>query len=258
MVDLNRESFEFADLLEIMRLLRSPTGCPWDIEQTHESIRKNFIEEVYEACEAIDKNDAENLCEELGDVLLQVVFHAQISQENGDFSISEVCDGICRKLISRHPHIFAGESADTPEEVLKKWDDIKKREKSHSGFSDGLESVAMAMPSMLYAEKLQSKARKCGFDWDKPQQALEKVAEETQEVETALETGVNVEEEIGDLLFAAVNVSRLSGIDPERALKNASLKFLRRFKAMEELSPQPLDTLSLTEMDKLWEQVKGN
>jgi len=255
-VKLEKEKYDFEDLLHIMDILRAPDGCPWDIEQDHASIRRNFIEEVYEACEAIDDGDSVHLCEELGDVLLQVVFHADIAEDEGAFDIGDVCTGVCKKLILRHPHIFGDVKADTAEQVLENWDEIKKKEKKQKTYGQAMDEVAKSLPALIYAEKVQGRAKKAGFDWQDVSGALDKVREETDELEEALRDGSGVEDELGDLLFAAVNAARLAGVDPEQALVKASRKFITRFKLMEAEAGERLGDMSLEQMDKLWEKVK--
>ena len=186
MVDFERkEKYNFNDLLRIMEILRAPDGCMWDREQDHQSIRQNFIEETYEVCEAIDEQDTEHLKEELGDVLLQVVFHAQMEKEKGVFDIEDVADGVCKKLIFRHPHIFGTVEVASSEEILRNWDELKRKEKHQKTDTSALESVAKSLPGLIRAAKLQKKAAKVGFDWDGPQGALDKVAEELDEVRRA-------------------------------------------------------------------------
>ena len=234
MVDFQqKEKYNFNDLLRIMEILRAPDGCMWDREQDHQSIRRNFIEETYEVCEAIDEQDTEHLKEELGDVLLQVVFHAQMEKEKGVFDIEDVADGVCKKLIFRHPHIFGTVEVGSSEEILRNWDELKRKEKHQKTDTDTLTSVAKSLPGLIRAEKLQKKAAKVGFDWDGPQGALDKVAEELDEVRRAAQGDGDPEEEIGDLLFAAVNAARHLKVDPERAMEKTCNKFIRRFAAME-------------------------
>ena len=262
---LTKNKYNFNDLREIMEILRGENGCPWDREQTHKSIRNNFIEETYEFIEGVDKDDAEIMKEELGDVLLQVVFHARMSEESGGFNIDDVADGICKKLIYRHPHIFSDTSVKDSEEVLKNWEELKKREKGQKSASDSLKSVSKALPALIRASKIQAKAAKVGFDYGNAADALEKVREETEEVSCELEKSergevCNIEEEIGDLLFAVVNVARLAGVNSEQALYNANEKFERRFtKVEEEASKQgkKLENMTLKEMDVIWESVKN-
>ena len=230
-----KPKYGFEDLLQIMKMLRAPGGCPWDREQTHKSIRQNFIEETYEVIEAIDTEDKELLKEELGDVLLQVVFHSEMESEVGSFDINDVCDGICKKLIVRHPHIFADVKADTTDEVLSNWDKIKMQTKSQKTQSDAMDSVSKSLPSLMRSEKLQKKAAKVGFDWPDVSGALQKVEEETQELKKAIEDGdkKGMEEELGDLLFSVVNVSRFLKVDSEEALYHACDKFTNRFRMVE-------------------------
>ena len=254
-----KESGKFYNLVDIIRLLRSGQGCPWDREQTHETIRRNFLEEAYEAVEAIDRKDPELLCEELGDVLMQVVFHAGIEEDEGRFGIDEVCDGVCRKLIERHPHVFGGTSVLGSEEVLEKWDAIKREHKGQTTYASAMDSVARSLPSLWRAEKVQKKAAKAGFDWPDVSGALDKLQEELNELRDAVKEGKNTEEELGDLLFSAVNVSRFIDSDPEQALTGACEKFIGRFRYIESAAAEQgreLGEMSLEDMDKLWNQTK--
>lgn len=246
----------FDDLVNIIAKLRAPGGCPWDAEQTHESIRKNLIEEAYEALEAIDSGEGEVMADELGDLLLQIVFHAQIGKDNGEFDINDVTTAVCEKMIRRHPHVFGNVKADTSDEVLKNWDEIKKQEKKLTDVSGTLKSVSAYLPALMRASKVQDKAAKVGFDFKDATEALSKVREETDEVREALATGRNIEEEVGDLLFAAVNVARLAGVTSEQALTRTTEKFISRFEYVEQNAPAPLTEMSLEEMDKLWEESK--
>ncbi len=256
-----KPNYGFEDLVEIMKILRAPGGCPWDREQTHKSIRQNFIEETYEAIEAIDTEDRELLKEELGDVLLQVVFHSEMESEKGSFNINDVCDGVCKKLIVRHPHIFADVKADTADEVLKNWDNIKMKTKSQKTQSDAMDSVSKSLPSLMRSEKLQKKAAKVGFDWTDVNGALQKVEEETQELKNAIENQdkENMAEELGDLLFSVVNVSRFIKVDSEEALYYACDKFTKRFRKVENLAKERninIESASLSQLDSLWDEVK--
>lgn len=250
------ERYGINDLLKIMELLRAPGGCPWDRAQTHQSIRANLLEEAYEAADAIDRMDAENLKEELGDVLLQVVFHARIAQESGAFTFDDVVDGVCRKLVYRHPHVFGTADARDDSEALSVWDAQKRSEKGQKTTGDALDSVARALPALTRASKLQSKAAKAGFDWEEVSPALDKLSEELEELRTALREGSNVEEELGDLLFAAVKVGRFAQVDGEQALQKACEKFIRRFRRVEELAEGPMDRLGLSALEALWRQAK--
>lgn len=260
MVDFEqKERYNFEDLLRIMEILRAPDGCMWDREQDHQSIRRNFIEETYEVCEAIDEQDAEHLKEELGDVLLQVVFHTQMEKEKGVFDIGDVADGVCKKLIFRHPHIFGSVEVGSSEEILRNWDALKRVEKHQETDTAALDSVARSLPGLIRAEKLQKKAEKVGFDWENVQGALDKVAEETAELQQAMNGSGDVEEELGDLLFAMVNVARHLKVDPERALEKTCDKFISRFASMERqahAADKSLSDLPLAELDALWNKAK--
>lgn len=260
MIDFQRkEKYNFNDLLRIMELLRGPNGCMWDREQDHQSIRRNFIEETYEVCEAIDEQDADHLKEELGDVLLQVVFHTQMEKEKGTFDIEDVSDGICKKLVYRHPHVFGDVEVGSSEEVLSNWDDLKRKEKHQATDTSALESVAKSLPGLIRAEKLQKKAAKVGFDWENAEGAFSKVEEELAEARQAAAGTGDPEEELGDLLFAVVNAARHLKVDPERALEKTCEKFIRRFAFMEQRAKSEnkvLSELSLGEMDSLWNKSK--
>lgn len=254
-----KDNYCFDDLLHIMEILRSPEGCMWDREQDHSSIRRNFLEETYEAVEAIDENDTEHLKEELGDVLLQVVFHTEMEREKGNFNMDDVSDGICKKLIFRHPHIFGDVKVSSSDEVLQNWDALKRIEKHQETTTDSMKSVARSLPQLIRAEKIQKKAQKVGFDWPNVSGAIEKVHEEAEELSQALNGQGNVEEELGDLLFAAVNVARFTKIDPEQALERASDKFMNRFMQIEQaaqIQGKALEEMSLSEMEDLWQAAK--
>lgn len=256
-----KEKYRFDDLVEIVKMLRAPDGCPWDKVQTHKSIRNNFIEEVYEAVEAIDTENTELLKEELGDVLLQVVFHSQMESETGTFNIDDVADGICKKLIIRHPHIFADVKADNADEVLKNWDAIKMRTKSQASQGEVMQGISKALPSLIRSAKVQHKAAKVGFDWNSVDGALDKVDEELAELREAIASGTDADraEELGDLLFAVVNVSRFIKTDAEEALYNACEKFIDRFTQVEKLAKErniEMSHTNLSELDSLWEEVK--
>lgn len=251
--------YTFDDLKDIMVKLRSENGCPWDREQTHASIKNCLIEEAYETAEAIDSQRDEKIYDELGDVLLQVVFHAQIASEENRFTIDDITNAICEKMIRRHPHVFSDGDAKNSAEVLEKWEEIKKVEKGEGSHADNLKSVSSYLPSLTYAAKVQKKAAKVGFDWDSWQEPLKKVLEEAEEVREAIENGTNIEEELGDLLFSVVNVSRFAGVDSEEALKKATSKFIKRFEGVESAANgmgMRLEDMTLEEMDKLWEKMK--
>lgn len=254
----------FEELRSIMARLRAPNGCPWDREQTHHTLRGSLLEEAYEVLAAIEAGDDENLCEELGDLLLQVVFHAQIAEDEGRFDVLDVAHGIGQKLIRRHPHVFGSESAEDSAAVLQRWDELKKLEKKASGAAEddsALAGITPGLPALLHAEKVQKKAAKVGFDWAAAAPVIEKIREETAEVEAAIaaERPEEMEDEIGDLLFSVVNLARQLKIEPEVALQRATRKFADRFRAMEMLAKEReirLPGLSLPEMDQLWDEVK--
>ena len=252
-----KDRYDINDLLSIMALLRSPGGCPWDRAQTHQSIRRNMLEEAYEAAEAIDQQDPVHLKEELGDVLLQVVFHARMAQEAGQFSFDDVVDGVCQKLVFRHPHVFGASEAEGPDGALTSWEAQKRAEKGQKTAADTLDGVARSLPALIRAEKLQDKARKAGFDWDSVGPALDKLSEETEELRAAVRDGTNSEEELGDLLFAAVKAGRFLGLDSEQALHAACEKFIRRFRRVEELSDKPLPQQDISALEALWRRAKA-
>lgn len=255
------DSKDFYDLLSIMEKLRGESGCPWDREQTHESLKRYLIEESYEVLEAIDEQDDMKIVEELGDVLLQVVFHAQLGKEDGYFNINDIIEGICKKMIDRHPHVFSNVEVKNSSEVLANWEDIKREEKGMQTTTEELNHIAKNLPALLRAEKIQSKARKVGFDWDRVECALDKVLEELNELKEVYngENRARILEEIGDLLFAVVNVSRFLEINPEEALSNTNNKFIKRFEFMEKTAEEmgiKLQNMTLEEMDQLWEKAK--
>lgn len=248
--------FPLDRLVSVMETLRSKEGCPWDREQTHDSLKKYLIEETYEVLEAVDEKDMNKLCEELGDLLLQITFHAQLAREKGDFDINDVIQGVTEKMIRRHPHVFAGDHLDTAEQVLVKWDEIKAREYDRP---KGLLEVPKNFPGLYRAQKVQAKAAKIGFDWPDMTGAWEKIQEEMTELQEAIDLGTGQQEELGDLLFAVVNVARFLNIDAEEALRDTINKFIKRFSHMEEQAKSAhvdLKDLSLEQMDYLWEQVK--
>lgn len=261
------ENFEFKpnygveDLVEIVKLLRAPGGCPWDAEQTHESIKKNFIEETYEVVEAINKKDNSMLLEELGDVLLQVVFHTEMEREKGGFTLSDVADGICKKLIERHPHVFGTVEVSSTDEVLSNWDDIKKKTKGQKSQTQSMLSVPREFPALMRAQKIQHKAAKVGFDWDNANGAFDKLTEEVSELKEAMaeKNTDHVFEEMGDVLFSAVNISRFAGCDAEEALTGATDKFLERFSKVEALAAEKgidMKTAGIEKFDELWDEAK--
>ncbi len=256
-----KERYDVQDLLEIMSILRAPGGCPWDAEQTHESIKKDFIEETYEVIEAINKKDKTLLEEELGDVLLQVVFHAQISKEAGDFDFSDVCDGICKKLIERHPHVFGSVSVSCTEDVLNNWDTIKRKSKGQKTQGASMLKVPKELPALMRSQKIQSKAKKAGFDWDDVGGAFDALRSEIDELRQAMDSGnrQDIESEFGDVLFSCVNIARFIDVDSEEALNNSTEKFISRFLEVEKLAQQRNIDMSASDietLDVLWNEAK--
>mgnify|MGYP003294008840 CR=1 FL=1 len=252
--------YTFEDFLEVIARLRAPGGCPWDAEQTHESIKKNLIEEAYEATEAIDSGVGAKMADELGDLLLQIVFHAQIGKEEGAFTMDDVITAVCEKMIRRHPHVFGDVEVENSAEVLANWEEIKKKEKGQRTRTESMQTVSRYLPALMRAGKVQEKAAKVGFDHATALDALSKVREETDELSAAISNTTNITEEIGDLLFAAVNVARLSGVDAEEALTAATDKFVRRFSFIEKTAHKngkSLDTMTINEMDDLWNLSKN-
>lgn len=254
-----KNSYNCQDLMEIVRVLRHPGGCPWDQEQTHQSIRRNFLEETYEVAEAIDREDLDGLKEELGDVLLQVFFHTSIEEDAGRFTLDDVADGVCKKLIYRHPHVFGDVTVDSTDQVLSNWEELKKKEKHQDTQADAVDAVARTLPALWRAEKMKKKAAKAGFDWRDVSGALDKLFEEAEELKAAVlnEEGDPVEE-LGDVLFAAVCVGRFLEADPEVALHAACDKFSARFRRLEALAAErglKLDELSGQEQIALWREV---
>ncbi|ACM26501.1 nucleoside triphosphate pyrophosphohydrolase [Rhizobium rhizogenes] len=268
-------SRDISRLIEIMAALRNPqTGCPWDIVQTFETIKPYTIEEAYEVSDAIERKDMDDLCDELGDLLLQVVFHARMAEEAGDFSFGDVVEAITRKMIRRHPHVFAVSGADTPDAVKLQWDEIKAEEKrerterrAKRGISEDfktgfLGSVQRSFPALTEALKLQERAAKVGFDWSAPEPILDKIEEEIDELRVALASGdkAKVSDELGDLIFAVVNIGRHVKTDPEQALHGTNTKFRRRFNHIEttlEAAGETLEGASLERMEDIWQAAKA-
>ncbi len=262
-VKATNDRYSLAPLVEIMRKLRGEGGCPWDRKQTHESLRTYVVEEAYEVVQAIDDRDDEELCEELGDLLLQVAFHSQIASESGRFDVGDVIRGIVEKLIRRHPHVFGDVEAKDSKAVLRNWERIKQRERADEGGEPGsiLDNIAGAMPALMRALKVQAKASRVGFDWPDVTGALQKVREEMDELEQARKAGdkARMAEEVGDVLFAFVNVARFLKVDPEIALGRTVDKFIARFKHIEMRAGEAnrrIEDMTLDEMDSLWEEAK--
>lgn len=262
MVDFQyAEHYDINDYRKIIAVLRGEGGCPWDREQTHESIRRNVLEEAYEVCEAIDEGDPEHLREELGDLLMQVIFHARMEEEAGRFDLDDVADRAVKKLILRHPHVFGTVEVENSAEVLDNWEKIKRVEKSQDTVATAMSDVAETLPALWRAEKVQKKAAKVGFDWPDVSGALSKISEESEELRAAIEAqdDVNIEEEIGDLIFSTVNAARFLGVDPERAAHRACEKFIRRFRFLEQAAAadgRTLEELSLDEMEVYYQRAR--
>ena len=255
---------QVARLREIVAKLRAPDGCPWDREQTHASLRAGAIEEVYEMVEAIDAGDDPHFKEELGDLLLQVMMHAQIAGEEGRWDLEDIAAEVAEKLVRRHPHVFGGTRLGDSDAVMKQWDEIKRAERESKGApanASALDGVSMALPALMRAEKVQKRAARVGFDWEQLHAVVEKIREEVIEVEKEIESGdrAKLEDELGDLFFAVVNLSRKAKFDAEILLNQATNKFVRRFHALEAEAARlgkGLPEMSLAEMDAIWDRVK--
>lgn len=243
-------------LIEIVATLRGENGCQWDKEQTHQSLRPNMIEEAYEAVDAIDDNDMGNLREELGDVLLQVVLHSQIAQDNGNFNIEDVAKELGDKLIHRHPHVFGNKEVNSTEEILAAWEELKKEEKTNR--KSILDGISKSQSALMSAQKISKKVVKVGFEWDSIESLKDCIKSEYSEFEEAVNSGdlSKMEDEMGDIFFATVNLARWHKIDAEQALLRANKKFIKRFKKMEELAVKPLEEYSYTEFNTLWKEAK--
>ncbi len=253
---------QFSTLREIVAILRGPEGCPWDREQTHQSIRKHLIEETYEVLETIDEDDPVAMCEEMGDLLMQVMLHSQISEDEGDFTIDDVILGLNEKLIRRHPHVFGDRDANTSEQVVKNWEQIKTEEKKEKGINveerSLLDGIPRGLPGLMTSYELSKKAAKVGFDWDQVKEVYAKIEEELEEVKEARHEE-EVKEELGDLLFAVANLARFLKVDPEEALSLTNRKFKTRFKYIEQKlkeKNQPITEATLDEMEALWQEAK--
>lgn len=262
MIDFEfKDRYDINDLISIIALLRTPQGCPWDREQTHESIKKNFIEETYEVIEAINKHSVEGLREELGDVLMQIALHCQMESECNNFDFNDVCNELCQKLVIRHPHVFGDVKAENTQDALKSWDSVKQQTKGYKSRYQSMVSVPIELPALMRAQKVQEKASKAGIDWRDKDGAISKINEEINELLNAVEhnSQPEIEDEFGDLLFSCVNVSRFLNVDSEEALKKATDKFIKRFQIVEKLADEKgisMKESSLEELDMLWDKAK--
>lgn len=256
-----KDNYNIDDLIQVMTALRSEQGCAWDKVQTHESIKKNLIEETYEVIEAINKNDTELLKEELGDVLLQVVFHSQMADEVGKFDFTDVADGICKKLVQRHPHVFGDINAETSEQALDSWDEVKRKTKGQKTQGDSMIKVPKELPALMRSQKIQAKAKKAGFDWDDMSGAFDALSSEIDELKEAIEikSHEDVKDEFGDVLFSAVNIARFIDVDSEEALSMATDKFVSRYLIVEKLAKEKgidMKSTPIEVLDELWKQAK--
>lgn len=256
-----KDKYNIDDLVAIIKVLRAPGGCPWDREQTHESIKKNFIEETYEVVEAINKQSTDMLREELGDVLLQIVLHSEMESENGNFSFDDVVNDIVQKLVVRHPHVFGEVVANNTAEALNSWDAVKLKTKGQKNQTESMLSVPRELPALMRAQKIQHKAAKIGFDWDNVGGAVDKLYEEIDELKTAMEQGkrFDIEDEFGDVLFSCVNIARFIDVDSEEALTASTDKFMSRFSLVEQMASEQgtdMKSSSIEELDRLWDKAK--
>ena len=256
-----KDKYNIEDLIRIVEVLRAPGGCPWDREQTHQSIKKNFIEETYEVIEAINKDDAEGLREELGDVLLQVLLHCQMESEKEVFDFNDVANDLCKKLVVRHPHVFGEKSAQNEAEALERWDEIKLKTKGMKKQSEAMLKVPREFPALMRAQKIQEKAAKAGFDWNDENGAIEKLLEEINELKNALSGGNQneISDEMGDVLFSCVNISRFAKSDAEESLSASTDKFLSRYLIVEKLAEQRsvnMKEAPIEVLDELWDEAK--
>ncbi len=258
MININPTE-QFSDLINLIQMLRGPDGCPWDKEQTHESLKSNLIEESYETLNAIDKNDQQNLLEELGDVLLQILFHSDIAEKNNQFTINDVIYNLQKKLIDRHPHIFSIKTSLSSNEVVSQWEEIKKQSLYSKGLTSALDSVTPNLPGLMYATKIQRKAASYGLDWKDIDGVMEKLQEEILEYKKA-DTKTSKQEELGDIFFTLVNFARWIDIDSEIALQESTSKFITRFKRIENYCTRTetkFNELSFEEKENLWEKSKS-
>lgn len=256
-----KDRYDIGDLLEIIKVLRAPGGCPWDAEQTHTSIKKNFIEETYEVVEAINKNNSDMLREELGDVLLQIVMHTEMEREQGGFCFEDVVDEVVKKLVARHPHVFGDVVAENSSQALESWNEAKSRLKGEKNKTQSMQSVPRELPALMRAQKVQHKASKAGFDWQSADGAFDKLYEEINELKIAMNQGDSslIEDEFGDVLFSCVNIARFINVDSEEALTKSTDKFISRFSSVEQMAREKgidMKSSSLQVLDELWDNAK--
>ena len=263
MVDFEiKDHYDLDDYVKLIKALRDPVnGCPWDREQTHESIRENFLEEVCEAMEAIDRNDKELLLEELGDVMMQVLLHAEIEHQSGGFDIYDIADASCKKLVFRHPHIFGDVVAETSDKVLSTWEDVKRVEKKQKTGWDAMNDVARTFPALMRSQKVQKRAAYVGFDYPDVSMAMDDLRSEVDELQSALDGSGDLEEEIGDVIFSAVNVARFAGVESELAAERACEKFMERFHRVEKLAAEQgvnMSECGIDRLNELWYTAKSS
>ena len=256
-----KEKYDLNDFIRIIDVLRGPGGCPWDIKQTHESLKLNAVEEAWEVVDAIDEGSAAHLREELGDLLMQVIFHASIEKEHGGFTLDDVADEAVKKLVHRHPHVFADVKADTPEEVLTNWDAIKRADRGQQSTASVMDGIPKGLPGLMRSQKIQNKAGKLGFDWPDVSGAMDKLREEVGELQEGIDAGdvENIKEEIGDALFSVVNVARFFKVDSEECMHAACAKFIRRFRYLEEGAARRglrLEDMSLGQMEEIYQEAR--
>ena len=256
-----KEKYGLEDFIRLIDVLRGPGGCPWDIKQTHESLKHNVVEEAWEVVDAINEGSEAHLREELGDLLMQVIFHASISKERGGFNLDDISDEAVKKLVHRHPHVFGSVKADTPDEVLTNWDAIKRADRGQQSAASAMDGIPRGLPGLMRSEKIQSKAAKYGFDWPDVSGAMDKLREETAERQEGIDAGdiENIKEEIGDALFSVVNVARFYKLDTEECMHAACEKFIRRFRYLEEGAAREglrLEDMTLGQMERIYQEAR--
>lgn len=256
-----KEKYGLEDFIRLIDVLRGPGGCPWDIKQTHESLKHNVVEEAWEVVYAINEGSEAHLREELGDLLMQVIFHASISKEHGGFTLDDISDEAVKKLVHRHPHVFGSVKADTPDEVLTNWDAIKRADRGQQSAASAMDGIPRGLPGLMRSEKIQSKAAKYGFDWPDVSGAMDKLREETAELQEGIDAGdiENIKEEIGDALFSVVNVARFYKLDTEECMHAACEKFIRRFRYLEEGAAREglrLEDMTLGQMERIYQEAR--